>query len=181
MFAITLGEKYPDPEAYRREGPEFLPAGTPTMIVLTMNGIRDEELTAIRDEEMAFVFAEPDGVPVLMANPGGVEGWWITMPWLPITQQDCDDILADNLVGPEDHLTVVIVLIEQRTGVVAAQRMLTWSPTFGQAVDQSLRRHATAGPVPPENFVQRARAMYSKFPETSDMMKVAVSRTRSGQ
>lgn len=82
-------------------------------------------------------------------------------------------------LGRDDRGLLNATLVDRTTGVILGLRAFSWSPGFTRVVHAAIRRQANLS-FDPHDYSQAMARAYSRWPETSAMLRAVAVRTSGG-
>ncbi|MFD4406703.1 hypothetical protein ACFWPH_28470 [Nocardia sp. NPDC058499] len=103
---------------------------------------------------------------------------WADTPWQVVRQTDAPAGLP--LPGPGTKLMVHVVLVDSRTGILVAQRVITWPGRFVEAVRKAIRTQSLNKSTVAQGD-QEINAWYQRYPTTEQLIAAADINERGGE
>jgi len=173
MLKIEIGEPYPWKSAkVLTEGAEFNFTSHVNLLRLYLHSPTEEEIRAVRLEEVAFALAVEEGIIFLLSRFGD------TIPWF-------DAPYSLHLLGMEEQprhaspkatrppVVINVVLIDIATNIVRALRECTLSPASTKALFRAAEEQALNPTTRAQHDVALARA-YSRYPTSESLLGRAI-------
>ncbi len=122
------------------------------------------------------LLAEREAIFLLFQFGGGQPGrglpwsdapynWWLNPPELRT--------LPNPEPGPDERALLHVYLIDAATGILAAQRALTFSPAFTAALHAAIRRQARSAWEGPAAYDKALARLYRRYPVPAVMLAAA--------
>lgn len=102
---------------------------------------------------------------------------WADTPWQVVRQTDAPAGLP--LHGPGTKLMVHVVLVDSHTGILVAQRVITWPGRFVEAVRKAIRTQSLNKSTVAQGD-QEINDWYQRYPTTDQLIAAADIKERGG-
>jgi hypothetical protein len=176
VYRIAVGELYnPNRRSYSETPLLRVVRGHPVELVLFYESPTEIEIADIGRGRAKFAWVTSDHVAVLGFRFGGQR--WSDVPYSPHLED-----LGSQRAGIEPgqaNTPVHVVLVDAATGVVRAQRLLTWPQQFGDAVRTAVDRLLDT-PFSRQAHDAGVSALYSRYPDTAKMVRERADVTCTG-
>ena len=162
----------------RREWPEGAEFGFgPGVHELTLfhSEIGDELVDGVSrgPAEFALIVEPP---LIVLAYRFGDAIPWSDVPYVWHLQPEGRRFIPDRVTSTEARSLLWITLVGARDGLIHAQRGMTLSPSFTQAIHDAIRAQAMS-PFHPEGCTRAISRIYVKYPSMLDRLNIAAVRT----
>lgn len=81
--------------------------------------------------------------------------------------------------SPETRALLDVILIDAASGIVRAQRAVTWSPEFTRAIHRAIREQAHR-PWDAAEYARAQRELYQHYPTSAALLAACQYRTKGG-
>lgn len=152
-------------------------------LILPLSGITGAELRAVKKGEAEFGIVEDGPISTLLFRFGDVIEW----------SDATFNILEGGRVQPETITSIIeafeesgkfalmtTVLVEKRSNIVQAIRTTTVSENMTKQMRVILNNQIEYGPISDSEMRGRTEALYRRFPQSRDMLSIAVARSLGG-
>lgn len=147
--------------------------------------------------ELVLYYASPSESEILGCRKGGTrfglvaEGSAILLLYKIEGVGDWSDAPFNWHLIPEDRRQVPpktmgderaalqLLLVDAATGILKAARLVTWSPTFTEAIHDAIRRQATLGQA--QGFNAEIDRLYAAYPTAKALSKIAHPTCKGGE
>jgi len=178
MATLAVGFGLP----VRVQVPTYLWSGGHTLI-LPINGIRGDELRAVKTSQAEFAIVEQSTIGVLLFRFGEALPWsdgaFNILEGGRVRLETIASIQSTTLQGDQRSI-LTTVLVEARSNVVQAIRVVSLSPAMSHEFLALLRRQITIGPITDAEMHACVAALYRRYPSTAGMLPISKARCIGG-
>lgn len=170
---LAVGELY-NPNVRRWPDGAFNWTLSPVGVELLMTYGRptSDEVNAVKSGPAQFALVAGDHA-LILAHRFGAQPW-SDAPWQAVRQVPPAPPPGLVEVPPDEHLVVLVVLVDADTGVIKALRATSWPYQFATAVRTAIDRQVMFGGT--DDAGQREIAgWYERFPNTTDLVAAGCS------
>lgn len=175
MSLVEVGQLYhPERTSWPERGVYEFRCGAHELL-LFYNAPTAAEIAAVRRAPAEFKLYCTDDLIVFLYRIGDA------LPWSDAPYSWHLTNAADRVLPPQagGHALLHIILVDATTGIVRAQRALTFSPTFTAALRNAIQEQAGRA-WDAAAYDRRLRSLYAKYTTTQALLRVAQHSTHGG-
>lgn len=184
MNVYEVGKPYNPHRKTWPDGSQFNFRGGEAELLLTLTSPTAGEVEGVKVGACAFaLFVEPPLIQICYSFKGAFTwseapfSWHRMVACVPSSEAILP--LAPEQLAPESRDLLRVILIDGKTGIVKALRVVTLSPSFTVALHRAIREQAT-GPYNDVAYLAALSRLYQRFRDARELVARAVARTPGG-
>jgi hypothetical protein len=157
------------------EGSQFAFGPGGHELTLFRHKIDDDQVDGVRrgPAEFGLIVVSP---VIVLAYRFGESILWNDVPYSWHLQPAARRFVPASVISPETRSLLWITLVGAGDGIIHAQRGMTLSPPFTQALHEAIRIQAMSA-FHPEDCTRAISRIFLKYPRTVDRLALASART----
>lgn len=164
---LTVGQRYPTEQTeFPDNTPHWVLSKQLVELVVFIPHPTQRERAEFQDGRVKFALVSGDHALVLAVKFGAMP-WW-DAPWQAVRQTVLEPALPD--AAPGQHVSVVMVMVNSRTGIIEEMRATSWPTRFVRAV-----RDAAAVQLEHRSDVRagefEVRSWQTRYPTATDLVR----------
>lgn len=184
MFVVEIGKPAPFP-VIEHDGVRYEYLRDHHMLVLFLSRPKPHEVRAVQTGSVRFALTPlrekeqpPSLLFLLFTFPGSIP--WADAPFhMQLEPEELRPTL-DTLTDETIRLTPSIILVDLATTIVQALRVVSFSPRFSRALNETMRRQLDE-PFDRHAYDQALARAYQQYPKPQDLLSKRVAHCEGGE
>lgn len=180
MYLYLVGQPHSPGHTNWPEGSEYSYRRGAHHLRLFFRNPSPHEIEAVQEGKAQFAFTVHRSAILLLFRFGD-EDIWGDAPYSWHLVPAAERTLPHPPHSPEERALVHVLLVDAHSGIIRAQRYLTFSPDFTALLHDAITKQAVSpwpGRLTHDHDVDD---VFHRYPRSKDLLRVAVARTRGGE